>query len=492
MQNSIMFIIVSVTVYTVPVFFFCSGFLQTLSFLERDEDTRFSSRSIAGFYVRKVLRYVPLNIMAMLAVLFVMPLWAEGPVWGNFQTLIAPCKTGWVGNLLWANNLTPAEYDDKCLPWTWFIPCYVQLTLLVPPLLFLAASGGILGQALIAGLILALICLNFIMTYAQDIGASVVRNDEFYAKIFMMPYYQAPTFLMGMLSCLIYHQYLGERSNQAAGNSLSTRFFSLISQNAVPRYFMYLIGLGCMGGAVLWQIPFYNSNGPPGRVLQASYASMGLPLFIGGLNLLVMPALVGRAQLFRFVFTSQSWGMLGQMTAGLQYTVPIIGIYYFMATQHQIQITYYMFLYYFTGNLIFGAALYILLLPSDKPIQGYINLTRDAKDAEMSRFYALYDYLENFKDNRLVTIYENSAPRQSSSFQNSVRADTQHLYQGVPAHGGQEIQEQDLRKAKDVYRESNDSREQTSATLHSGAPRDTSARQATHAGSALFNRATGQ
>ena len=94
------------------------------------------------------------------------------------------------------------------------------------------------------------------------------------------------------------------------------------------------------------------------------------------------------------------------MAPGLQYTTAIIAIYYFMATQHQIQVTYYMFVYYFTGNIVFGVALYQILMPADRPIQGYLNLARDIRDAEMNRFYSLFDYLENFKDNRLVTIYE--------------------------------------------------------------------------------------
>ena len=36
MLNSYFFNIVSGTIYTVPLFFFCSGFLQTLSFFDKD------------------------------------------------------------------------------------------------------------------------------------------------------------------------------------------------------------------------------------------------------------------------------------------------------------------------------------------------------------------------------------------------------------------------------------------------------------------------
>lgn len=91
---------------------------------------------------------------------------ADGPVWGNFQTLIAPCRTQWATNVFWVNNLTPREFDDKCLPWTWFMPCYVQLTLLIPPLVFIGVKGKQLGQAVIAGLILAFVCLNFIVVFS--------------------------------------------------------------------------------------------------------------------------------------------------------------------------------------------------------------------------------------------------------------------------------------------------------------------------------------
>ena len=183
-------------------------------------------------------------------------------------------------------------------------------------------------------------------------------NDEFYSKIFMMPYYHAPTFLMGIFCGLIYSDYLKERKQVESGNSLSTRFFSLIIQNALPRYVLYFIGLACIIGTVLWHTPFHRVPQDTSRVHQAAFGSIAFPLYILGLMMLLLPALVGRCQLFRFIYCSQSWTMVCQMAPGLQYTTAIIAIYYFMATQHQIQVTYYMFVYYFTGNIVFGVALY--------------------------------------------------------------------------------------------------------------------------------------
>lgn len=213
MLGTFTFNVVTAAIFTLPVFFFCSGFLQTIAFVNKeDRETMFSFKTIGGFYLRKLLRYAPLNIMAMLALLFLMPLMAEGPIWSNYQTMIEPCKTKWLLNVFWLNNLFPSGYDDKCLPWTWFIPCYIQLTLLIPPLMYIGVKGGKFGQVIIGGLALAFTFINFIIVYTQHLGASIVMNDEFYSKIFMMPYYHAPAFLMGILCALIYSDYLAERN----------------------------------------------------------------------------------------------------------------------------------------------------------------------------------------------------------------------------------------------------------------------------------------
>jgi hypothetical protein len=68
---------------------------------------------------------MPLNIVALLAVTDFLPYFGSGPIWNFFKKLIAGCDGNWWTNVLWINNLYPSKYDDKCLPWTWFIPCYV-------------------------------------------------------------------------------------------------------------------------------------------------------------------------------------------------------------------------------------------------------------------------------------------------------------------------------------------------------------------------------
>jgi peptidoglycan/LPS O-acetylase OafA/YrhL len=126
MQQTLTFNIVSGVVYTAPVFFFVSGFLQAFAFMQKDKNgSMFTLEAIFSYYFRKLMRYVPLNIVAMLALLYVLPLLGDGPVWNKFAVATQGCNTYWWTNIVWISNVYPRAYDDKCMPWTWFVPCYV-------------------------------------------------------------------------------------------------------------------------------------------------------------------------------------------------------------------------------------------------------------------------------------------------------------------------------------------------------------------------------
>lgn len=136
-------IFVASTVYTIPVFFFCSGFLQTFSFMNESEHLRFSSGKVAKFYLKRLLKLWPINALSVLIfVVLESKIMGSGPIWQNFDKAVEPCMTYWWTNLLWISNVYPVNFDDKCLPWTWFIPCYVQLSVVLPIFLFLAHKLG--------------------------------------------------------------------------------------------------------------------------------------------------------------------------------------------------------------------------------------------------------------------------------------------------------------------------------------------------------------
>jgi len=181
MSNTLLFNIVSCCVYTVPTFFFCSGFLQTFAFMQRDKKgSMFTWENLGPYYFRKIFRFMPLNVICMMAVLFILPVIGSGPVWNTFKSgAIAGCTDNWWTNVLWVNNLYPRNYDDKCLPWTWFVPCYVQLSLIVPPLLaiYKFADNKLVPAAMFILLIFFALIGQFSLVYFTDVGATMVRND---------------------------------------------------------------------------------------------------------------------------------------------------------------------------------------------------------------------------------------------------------------------------------------------------------------------------
>ena len=138
------------------------------------------------YYFRKIFRYVPLNIVALLTVNCFLPYVGSGPIWNYYDQLVAGCGNyNWLTNVLWINNLYPKNYDDKCLPWTWFIPCYVQLSLIVPPIVYLYKK---LNDNFKSGIIFFIIGIlsilgNFLVSYHLNLGATIsnINQLEFFS-----------------------------------------------------------------------------------------------------------------------------------------------------------------------------------------------------------------------------------------------------------------------------------------------------------------------
>lgn len=68
--------------------------------------------------------------------------------------------------------------------------------------------------------------------------------------------------------------------------------------------------------------------------MNAIYGTFSFPLFLLGFSMLIMSALASRAAAFRYFFGSKTFNAINHVSIGLYYCVPIIAIYYFMATQH--------------------------------------------------------------------------------------------------------------------------------------------------------------
>ena len=237
--------------------------------------------------------------------------------------------------MFWINNIYPYAYDDKCLPWTWFVPCYIQLSLLVPPIvgLYKFFDNKCIAGLIFTAIAVVVLAAQFIFVYQSNVGGTMVMNDEFFAKVFMNPLSHLFTFLFGIYMSLVYTRYRKERGYASAiANSFSSRSMEMIRHNVGPRYILYLVAMTLMVTAILWQTPFVSETKTQSTVLNAFYATFSFPLFIFGLSMLIMPALAGKAAAFRFCFCSSTFTPMSHSSIGMYYTTPMIAIFYFMST----------------------------------------------------------------------------------------------------------------------------------------------------------------
>ena len=90
-------------------------------------------RNLAKYYIWRLVKFVPLLIGVLVFSMSVMPFLGSGPIWGFYEKSMAPCESNWWTVLLQINNIYPrTSFDDKCMPWAWFIPALTQLSLLLP------------------------------------------------------------------------------------------------------------------------------------------------------------------------------------------------------------------------------------------------------------------------------------------------------------------------------------------------------------------------
>lgn len=68
------------------------------------------------------------------------------------------------------------------------------------------------------------------------------------------------------------------------------------------------------------------------QIMQALYASLSFPFYLLGLNMILIPALCGKAKAFRWFYGSQTWTMMSHMSIGMYYCVPIVAMFYFLGT----------------------------------------------------------------------------------------------------------------------------------------------------------------
>ena len=143
---------------------------------------------------------MPLNMFMLLATMYLPPLIGSGPIWYHFKELIYPCNSVWWSNMIWISNIYPAAYEDKCMPWTFFMPLYVQVTLTLPLVIGIYKSfqNKLVGNIVMMLLSGCTLFASYSVIYTKDIGGSMIYNDKYFNDVFMSPLTHWFTFYIGI------------------------------------------------------------------------------------------------------------------------------------------------------------------------------------------------------------------------------------------------------------------------------------------------------
>ena len=132
-----------------------------------------------------------------------------------------------------------------------------------------------------------------------------------------------------------------------------------------------------------WCYPFMaNAEIQPNW--HATLFSMTAPyLFCLGLSTYLMPALVGKAALFRSVMSCGMFLIVSNLAATMCLIGPQICLWYYLSSGHTLDISWYVTQYYFDSNAVFTFLISILVAAiSDKPFYSLVHLKQDTKCAE--------------------------------------------------------------------------------------------------------------
>ncbi len=162
--------------FSVDSFFFLSGFLVMYILMSKVDKGLLQNHGMVGwipaFVAQRYLRLAPTLAFVIFAFQFAMPsMGPGGPFWANATTAVGNgCGDKWHYNLLFVNNLVPADKPNQCYGVTWYLADDMQLfVFLVPIFCLVAAKIGEL-QSATAMLVTCVASITFSLFKASSEG----------------------------------------------------------------------------------------------------------------------------------------------------------------------------------------------------------------------------------------------------------------------------------------------------------------------------------
>lgn len=197
-----------------------------------------------------------------------------------------PCDKYWWTVPLFINNIVPVgPFEDKCLPFIWFIPALVQLSIFLPIIVYVYHKFSKQDESgrrkltcvriFFTLLVVGSLVVNFLVTYnAKNPGplpfritpstipnASVNKLNDinlgFYSEVYMQFYFHSTNYIFGIIFAVCYCRYrLEQRQESSQDVSRVTQIATFYRENAVLRYPGYMIGIVIIIAAIVWLYNF--------------------------------------------------------------------------------------------------------------------------------------------------------------------------------------------------------------------------------------------
>lgn len=320
MFKDFMFTLFPTAYFASDVFFFMSGFLAIYSMLKL---RNYNAIAVVKQYARRLFRLIPIIAFVLFTAKYLIPRFVEGPMCQRYNQQFDDCDKYFWTNLLLINNLYPAHLGSSCMPWTWFISCDFQMFLLVPLIAVVFQKTKIGGYAVS----LALMTLGLILTavlngVSDNPGATPTLDPSYFQDIYIKPWTRAVPYFLGV--------YIGSTFYFYAKSSDENFLFNKIKFNPFLRAGMYILGFALMF-TIIFVLYDYTRNYGTGWSVGARviYSTISSLVFIIGLVMWILPALLNRAKLIRFLLIGPILTLLGRVTymVALCHPVLMIGIY---------------------------------------------------------------------------------------------------------------------------------------------------------------------
>jgi len=325
------FNLVSSGPYAVDIFFWLSGFLGVYILLGATTKRNGKMQSPLLIYLHRYLRIIPLYVFTMLFFWFIMSAVGNGPIFSQFyNTRAVHCNSTWWIHLLFLNNF--GEINDNanlCVGWTWYLPNDMQFFLLIPILVWILFRSRKLGFLFIA--LTQLICFiaTFTVAWIQGMSPSYFRaTSAYYREYYHRPWARIPPFFIGVVVAVLLHAF----KNDSPEQSVCKRIMDKINESRLIRFIMYFSGT-----IIFWSMIFifYWLNKYPDNFstfFNVSFLTFSKGFFVFGMNLVLLPVLMGHFSLLRGFLAFDAFTPLARLTFGAYMVHPTFQMFDAMNT----------------------------------------------------------------------------------------------------------------------------------------------------------------